>query len=244
MVAIGEGADFSFSEIQDFDEHIAREIRDYTTLDKIVRGIAEYAIEDGTSVYDIGCSTGRFINSLAQHNEMEADLSRRKRVRFIGIEPNENMASQFEPEAESVELRKEFVTPETVFDNASFINSVFTLQFVPIAHRQEIIANIHNGLNDNGVFTWAEKVIASDPQIELMLTAQHVDFKRNGSSAEDILDKDRRLRSTMKPLALSQNLDMLRVAGFKRVETFWRVNNFVGVVAIKSPRVLFDRVSI
>jgi len=230
----GEGEQFSFSSIENFDEHIAREIKGYDILDDIVRGVAESTIEDGSNVYDIGCSTGRLINSLAVTLDAEPDLSRRKRVSFIGIESNENMTSQFTPASDMVQIRKERVTDKTTFENASLIASIFTLQFLPVHQRPAILKNIHDGLNPNGVFVWAEKVHASDTRIEAMLNTKHMEFKLQGSSAEDILDKDQRLRSVMRPLDLATNQRMLEDAGFSRYEVFWRVNNFLGMMAIKS----------
>jgi tRNA (cmo5U34)-methyltransferase len=233
-MAQGEGVAFSFSAIDNFDVHIPREIRGYDILDRIVCGIADALIEDGTNVYDIGCSTGRFINKLATDLDNEADVSRKRIVTFIGFEPNGNFTSKFIPANDSVHIRKEKVTPATKFENASLITSIFTLQFVPTHERQGIIKQIYEGLNRNGAFIWAEKVLASDPKIETLLTAQHIDFKREGSSAEDILDKDRRLRAIMRPLGTAANYKMLVDAGFTRQETFWRVNNFMAILAIKS----------
>lgn len=166
MAQEGEGQAFSFSAIQNFDAHIAREIRGYETLDSIVCGLADALIEDCTNVYDIGCSTGRLINKLAVALDNETDLSRRREVGIIGFEPNENLTSEFAPANDMVQLRKERVTPETQFENASLILSLFTLQFVPTHQRPAILEHIYEGLNDNGAFIWAEKVHASDPKIE------------------------------------------------------------------------------
>lgn len=230
----GEGGDFSFSVVDDFDAHIAREIHGYSTLDQLVRGIAEASIEDGTRVYDLGCSTGRLLNTLAVTVESEVDPSRRKEVEFIGIEPNENFVRDFEPATQSVEIQKDRVTRATVLSNASLITSLFTIQFVPVQERQAILTNIYNGLNLNGVFIWAEKVHARNSRVETLLNGQHLDLKREGSSAEDILDKDQRLRAIMHPLDESTNRSLLRRAGFSDVETFWRVNNFMALIAVKS----------
>lgn len=228
----GEGANFSFSNIQDFDQHIAREIRGYKILDQIVGGMADAFIEDATNVYDIGCSTGRLINALSANLEQDPDEVRK--VQFIGYEPNPNLTRDFTPANDQVTVRQEVVTEDTQFENASLVTSMFTLQFVPTRTRQAILENIHNGLNDHGAFIWAEKVIASDARLESLLSAQHIAFKREGSSADDILDKDMRLRRIMRPLKLATNYAMLENAGFSVYETFWRVNNFVGIVALKA----------
>ncbi|MET8277959.1 hypothetical protein [Micromonospora sp. NPDC005174] len=225
---------FSFSTITDFDSYIAREIRGYDILSEIVVGLADAIIEAGTTVYDIGCSTGRLINTLATNVAAETDESRQRAVNFVGIEPNVNFTRLFRPANDAVRLCRDKVTAATRFDNASLITSIFTLQFVPVRERAAIVRNIYHGLNTNGGFILAEKVYAGDAAIERLINDRHIDFKLQGSSADAILSKDRRLRSIMRPFTLEANFQMLERAGFTRFESFWRVNNFVGILAVKS----------
>ena len=233
MVSRNSGMDFSFSTVKDFDRHIAQEIRGYKVLDSIVIGLADAVIETNTNVYDIGCSTGRLINTLALDIAAETDLSRQRKVQFIGYDPNENFAHNFVSANGSVRFCQDQVTSATRFENASLVTSIFTLQFVPIRERSGIVRNIFEGLNANGAFIFAEKVYASDSAIERLINDRHLDFKRQISSAEDILDKDKRLRAIMRPLTLASNCRMLESAGFSRYECFWRVNNFAAIIAIK-----------
>jgi tRNA (cmo5U34)-methyltransferase len=233
----GEGEDFSFTTIaraKNFDTHIAREIHGYETLDTLVRGMADAFIEHGTNVYDIGASTGRLLNVLSE--EIDHDGSGRQ-ANFIGFEPVSEFIQNFQPSSDRVTLLEEAVSGDTVFENASLVTSLFTLQFVPVHLRPVIIEQIHRGLHSNGAFIWAEKVVASDPKLESLINAQHIQLKRNGSDDSDILDKDIRLRSIMRPLSLAENINMLENAGFTRHEVFWRVNNFVAMVAIKSANI-------
>lgn len=232
MIA-GEGADFSFDQVSDFDGHIAREIRGYDLLDTIATGLADAVIDDGTTVYDIGSSTGRFLIRLATMLDEEDDSTRKRNVRFIGFEPCEHLADSVETIPPNVEIVKSSVTPETSFENASLISSIFTMQFLPIHQREAIIKNIYEGLNDGGAFIWAEKVHASDARIEHLLTGLHNDFKREGSSAQDIMDKEKRLRAIMRPLDEHANRSMLEAVGFEKSEVFWRVNNFMAILALK-----------
>jgi tRNA (cmo5U34)-methyltransferase len=233
MRSSGTGMEFSFSTVKDFDSHIAQEIRGYKLLDKILVGLADAVIETESNVYDIGCSTGRLINTLASGIAAETDDSRKRKVEFIGIDPNQNFARNFAPANDSVRFRRDRVTSATKFHNASLITSVFTLQFVPIRERRGIVRNIYAGLNASGAFVLAEKVYAGDSTIERLINDRHIEFKRQVSSAEHILDKDRRLRAIMRPLTLADNLDMLESAGFSKYECFWRINNFAAIIAVK-----------
>lgn len=225
---------FSFSTVTDFDDHIANEIRGYRTLSRIVEGIADTVIETDTCVHDIGCSTGRLINVFAKAIDAETDPARRRNVKFFGYEPNENFVSVFRPATPSVQVLPAKVTASTKFDNASLITSLFTLQFLPMTERHAIIHNVYDGLNIGGAFILAEKVYAQDTEIDRLLTDQHLDFKSEHNEPAAILDKSRRLRAIMRPTTLEHNIRMLTTAGFTRLETFWRVNNFVAVLCLKA----------
>jgi hypothetical protein len=59
------------------------------------------------------------------------------------------------------------------------------------------------------------------------------DFKRKSFGTEDIMDKEQSLRSMLKPNTWSELTDMLSLAGFESVQTFWQHHLFVGAIAIK-----------
>jgi len=225
--------EFSFTTIRDFDIHIAQEIRGYETLFTIVTEMADTVIATGTNAYDIGCSTGRFLVTLSERLAAETDKFRRRYVRFIGIEPNDNFAASHRDTPDSVTFVQERVTASTRFENASLISSIFTLQFIPIQERQAVIQNIYRGLNPGGVLLLAEKVYSTDPEIDRLLNNSHLDFKREFTDSERIFSKDAQLRSIMRPLTLQDNVSLLENAGFDRHECFWRVNNFVALIAVK-----------
>lgn len=223
---------FSFDTIPDFDAYIAQEIRGYDLLNAIILRLADSIIEPDSTVYDIGCSTGRLLNALA---ERLANTSPPKpSVTFVGFEPSPNFARVAVPATENVRFRTEFVTPQTSYPDASLVLALFTIHFLPVRDRLPILRRIFLDLGPNGALILAEKVVASDATIESLLTECHVDFKRDTSTPEEILDKQKRLRTILRPLSLAANLRMLTSAGFDRLETFWRINNFVAVIALKT----------
>lgn len=224
---------FSFTTIRDFDIHIKQEIHGYETLFTIATGIADTVISTGTNAYDIGCSTGRLLVTIAERFAAEKDMFRRRNVRFIGIEPNDNFAASHRDAPDSVTFVQDWVTASTRFENASLISSIFTLQFIPIQERQAVIQNIYCGLNSGGVLLLAEKIYSTDPEIDRLLNNSHLDFKREFTEPERIFSKDVQLRSIMRPLTFQDNVSLLENAGFNRYECFWRVNNFVALIAVK-----------
>ena len=141
---------FTFATSEEgFDNHISNSIRGYDVLNENIVSISKYFVEPQTNVFDLGCSTGNLINKIQEENP-EAE--------YYGIElcedfakiPNDNIAYLEE------DIR------DTWIDNASFVTSVFTLQFVNPEDRLEILSNIYHGLNVGGGFVVAENVGTSD----------------------------------------------------------------------------------
>lgn len=70
--------------------------------------------------------------------------------------------------------------------------------------------------------------------IDELLGELYYDMKRrNGYSEEQIMDKRRSLENVLSPLKPEWNVDMLRTAGFDKVDMFWRCLNFCGWIAVK-----------
>ena len=232
-------ADFTFAHREEgFDEHIEHSIRGYSHLLNDVVAYSRYFVEDETNVVDIGCSTGKLTQALIEENQdhcCDAD--------YIGVEvaegffgdltKRENSISKMHPWA-SVHFVKDDIRNYT-FENCSLVTSIFTLQFMPPRHRQEVLSKIYEGLNTGGAFIFAEKTVCEDPRLQDMMTFNYYDYKRQNFDTEDIMDKERTLRHMMKPNTWSELLFNLYDAGFDetRVQSFWRNHTFVGAIAIK-----------
>jgi hypothetical protein len=66
-----------------------------------------------------------------------------------------------------------------------------------------------------------------------MLTFNFYDYKRKTFSTDDIMDKERTLRSMLKPNTWNEIADMMFEAGFEEVQPFWQNHMFIGAIAIK-----------
>ena len=229
--------DFTFAHRDEgFDNHIEKSIRGYTHLHDDVVNLSRYYVEDWTNVVDIGSSTGKTIEAMAIQNEKIAPS-----VTYIGVE----VATGFKNDMEKrfTVLRDRF--PETSFEfefsdirsytfyNCSLVTSLFTLQFMPPKDREEVIQNIYDGLNSGGAFIFAEKTVADTGRFQDMFTFTYYDYKRKSFTEKDIMDKEVTLRNMLKPNTWNELTDMLRSAGFKNVQPFWRNFLFVGAIATK-----------
>ena len=120
------------------------------------------------------------------------------------------------------------------FTNASYITSILTLQFINIEDREKILKNVYQGLNKGGAFILVEKVNGEFVQSHEIMNQIYHDFKlENGLTYEEVIKKSQSIRGVLKPLTLKQNKRMLEEAGFKDIDTWFKWNNFVGIIAVK-----------
>ena len=100
------------------------------------------------------------------------------------------------------------------------------------AYRQTMISAIYESLAPGGAFLFVEKIV-SEHMDDLMVELYYDMKRRNGYSEEQIMDKRRSLENVLSPLKPEWNVDMLRTAGFDKVDMFWRCLNFCGWIAVK-----------
>lgn len=215
--------EFSFSTIQNFDEHILKSIRGYEHLINDVVSLSQYFIQSKSTVIDVGCSTGKMLNTIQHCNNNINDVT------YIGIEKEQNLIEQHT----GIEMCNCDVLEFDNWIGSSFVTSIFTLQFINKAFRKQIVSNIYNGLLPGGSFVFAEKIYSDNSQLQDMMTFMYYDYKRQSFAADEILDKENSLRHLLRPVTEQELLDVIVSCGFRTVEPFWRNFNFVGYVAIK-----------
>lgn len=232
---------FSFAaEAEGFDTHISNSIRGYKNLLGDVLTLGSYCVQSDTTVMDLGCTTGKFLQLLARCYDDHTN-----RVDYVGvdIEPyfkDEWDARDTENEAEGlfdVEYEVGNIYSES-FDwirrkPSSLITSIFTLQFLPQSERLNVLTNIYDALCDGGAFIFSEKCMHTDAHIQEMMTFNYYDFKRKTYSCDEILDKEQKLRYMMRLNTVPELYEMVYEAGFVTVDQFWQNHSFRGFIALK-----------
>ena len=223
---------FTFAQrAEGFDTHIDLSIRGYSNLIDDVLKLSEYFVEDDTNVIDIGCSTGKMLKAMIQQNSFS------KSAQYIGIELEDEFVENWKLDEKVNYIPNLCLLNEDVrnfdFDNCSFVSSIFTLMFMPPHQREEVIKNVYNGLNSGGAFVFSEKTMADCAKIQDIRTFTYYDYKRKSFTTDDIMDKEKILRSMAKPNTRDELLNMCKAAGFNKIESFWQNHAFVGFLAIK-----------
>lgn len=214
-----------------FDSHVRKSVPMYDEFHKMIANMSHWFIENGTNVYDVGTSTGEGLKNLI-------DSHKHKKVNFIGIDDSEDMyieaQDRFEGYKNVTLINGDICNSDIVMNNASYITSILTLQFISKRKRKELIKKIYKGLNDGGAFVMVEKVIGENARFDEMFIELYHDFKLSqGFSEQEVFSKSKAIRGVMQPNTTNENINILKDVGFKDVDIFFKWFNFVGIVAIK-----------
>lgn len=217
---------FDDSVVPVFDEHVKQSVPMYEEIHSLVTDISGWFLQDGTNVYDVGTSTGKVLWNLTERYNKE--------IQYYGIDNSIEMIEKIKANNPSFELIKQDITKEFNPENASLITSILTMQFIREDLRQQIVNSIYNGLNKGGAFIFVEKIVGNNARFNEIWTELYHEMKiKNGLSEKHVFDKSRSIRGVMKPYTIQENMEMLQEAGFKDIDTFFKWNNFVGIVGIK-----------
>jgi len=157
--------------------------------------------------------------------------NQQQNVRFIGYEISENMRPKAPGFFEWI--KKDITDKNLDLSNSSLILSIFTLQFLNINDRQDLVDKIYQSLNKGGAFIISEKTYLTESFLNDVFTFSYYDYKGKSFSEQEILSKQRDLRFIMRPLNENENLEIFKNAGFKQIECFFTSLMFKAWVLVK-----------
>lgn len=96
------------------------------------------------------------------------------------------------------------------------------------------LINVYNSLNSDGIFLMVEKVLGETSTLNNMFVTNYYSLKSaNGYTQEQIDRKRLSLEGVLVPCTNKWNIELLKQAGFRQVDVFWRWMNFTGYIAVK-----------
>ena len=227
--------DFRFDEkvSEVFPDMIRRSVPGYGHVIGLSGLIAKrYAIPN-TVIYDLGCSLGATTIVIA--NELTTPG-----CRIVAVDNSEAMLNRAR-----ATNNDQLVSPQPIewlcrditdmsFEACSIVVLNFTLQFIAIEKREELLTNIKNSLVPGGLVILAEKVLHHDTKSQQSLTDLHHDFKRaNGYSELEIAGKRQAIENVLVPETSSAHEARLARAGFSEITQFFHCINFKAWIAVK-----------
>jgi tRNA (cmo5U34)-methyltransferase len=172
-----------------------------------------------SAIVDLGCSTGKLLESIPFEGTK------------LGIDISGNLLPQSHDEVQYVQ--KDLRSFKNLGKTPSLVISLFTLQFLPLADRPNILSLVYDELAEGGAFIWAEKVHEESGELERVMNSAYYDFKRLHFSASEIMKKERDLRPIMQTNTSMRNYIMAENAGFTVGTMFWKFYNFEAWLFIK-----------
>lgn len=210
-----------------FDSHVERSVPAYHECHAMIADLADQLVPAGGRCYDLGCSTGALTALLAER------LAPR-RAEVVGVDREPDMVRQAAErcaQLSGVRLLTSGVE-ELELEPADLVVSYYTLQFVPLRVRREVLESIRRALAPAGALILFEKVLAPTARSQEVAVGAYHDWKRGqGFSDDEIAAKARSIRGVLQPLSPAENEAMLRRAGFGDVMHVFRWVLFEGVVA-------------
>jgi tRNA (cmo5U34)-methyltransferase len=225
------GFNFGTETAEVFDDMLDRSVPLYAELQRMMGEIAGEFAQDGSSIYDLGCSTG-----ITMQTVMGAAPGD---VRFIGVDNSDAMLARARARLERLpdrrwELKNADLNQGFPIDNASVVVVNLVLQFVRPLHRDTLIRHIHAGLREGGCVILVEKVLGNDSLFNRTFIQFYYDMKkRNGYSQIEIAKKREELENVLIPYRVEENYDLLRRSGFTHIDMFYKWYNFCGILALK-----------
>jgi tRNA (cmo5U34)-methyltransferase len=231
---LGQINDFVFDETVAtvFDDMVSRSVPMYAEIQRMLAELATAFVREGSSVYDLGCSTGTTLSLL--HNALRVP------ARLIGLDNSTEMLERCRAKlaelriAHAIELKYGDLDEGIELNDASVVFLVLTLMFVRPLNREKLMRQIHAGMRDDGCLLIVEKVLGNGSLFNRLFIERYYACKRRmGYSELEIAQKREALENVLIPYRLEENRELLLSAGFRQVDVFFKWYNFAGFVAVK-----------
>ncbi len=233
--AIDKASDFKFNNkvAGVFDDMVNRSVPFYEEMQRMMGELAIDHYQDNSFVYDLGCSTGTTM--------MYMDTSMPQHVPFIGIDESEPMLEKCRQKLDAAGIKRQIklqvadLNDNVAVENASVVILCLTLQFIRPLNREKLLKQIFDGILPGGALIVIEKVLAEDSEFNRDFIKYYYNMKRSNNYSElEISQKREALENVLIPYKLSENITLLRNAGFAHCEVFFKWYNFSGFIAKKN----------
>jgi tRNA (cmo5U34)-methyltransferase len=232
---LSKPSDFKFSKqvAGVFDDMVNRSVPFYEEIQRMISEIAADHYIDGTNVYDLGCSTGTTMILM--------DQTIPPQIRFVGVDDSPEMLAKCDSKLKEAGFKRPYdlqvadLNTGVQIENASVVLLCLTLQFVRPIFREKLLKSIVDGIVPGGVLIIVEKILGEESLFNRNFIKYYYDMKRRHQYSEmEISQKREALENVLIPYKLSENILMLKEAGFAHCEIFFKWYNFSGVIAKKN----------
>jgi tRNA (cmo5U34)-methyltransferase len=212
-----------------FDDMLSRSVPFYDEVRRLIISLILAEEAEGKKVLDLGSSTAKFLLELSKKMQSPMQLK--------GIDNSEAMLDRARQKCQAfgAEIELEFADMLSYdYQQEDIVVANYTLQFIRPMQRTLLIQKIYNGLSEEGLFIFSEKVVFEDKKLDKQIIDIYYAYKKaQGYSEYEIAQKREALENILIPFTIEENMQMCRDAGFRKIDTIFQWANFVTFVAKK-----------
>lgn len=215
-----------------FPDMIERSVPGYQTIIAMTGTLAERYAQADSNCYDLGCSLGA--STVAMRRAINV-----LNCSIVAVDNSPDMIRHCKTAlaAESSNITVNLICEnllDTAITDASMVVMNFTLQFVDLELRENLIQEIYKGLRPGGILILSEKIAFADQHLNELMVDLHHSFKRSNHYSDlEISQKRTALENVLLPETMDTHKKRLRNAGFKNIEAWFQCFNFTSLLAIK-----------
>ena len=224
---VAEPSTFSFNDavVDVFPDMIQRSVPGYRTVVRMSGILGEQYAQEGTHIYDLGCSLGESIRSV------ENALNGRN-CHLVGVDNSPAMISKAREVESGITWHLADVTTLPL-EQSSVVIMNFTLQFIPLEQRLPLLTKIREAMVPGGLLILSEKLTLPDPDMDVLMIDLHHDYKRSqGYTGLEIAQKRDAIENVLIPEMAETHTQRLKSAGFSRSSIWFQCLNFASFIAI------------
>ena len=212
-----------------FDDMLSRSVPFYDEVRKLIISVILVDQAEGKKVLDLGSSTAKFLLDL--HSKMSV------KMKLQGIDNSQAMLTRARQKCQAfgADIELEYADMlEYDYKDEDIVVANYTLQFIRPMQRTALIKKIYDGMHDNALFIFSEKVVFEDKKLDKELIDIYYNYKKTqGYSEYEIAQKRESLENVLIPFTIEENIQMCKDAGFSQVDTLFQWANFVTFIAKK-----------
>jgi len=206
-----------------FDDMLSRSVPFYDEVRKLVISLILAEEKEGMRVLDLGSSTAKFLLDLHAKKTLPMQLK--------GLDNSQAMIDRAVQKCQAfgADIKLELADMLTYrYEAEDVIVANYTLQFIRPMQRIELVKRLYEGLREEGMFIFSEKVVFDDKRLDKQMIDIYYRYKKaQGYSEYEIAQKREALENVLIPFTIEENIRMCKEAGFSEVDTIFQWANFV-----------------